>query len=283
MPRIRPTGDPHANARLVGVDTGVELSVTDLGDGLPVVMVHGVCMSSAYFHPTVPAVVEAGMRAIAVDLRGHGRSPAVDGGHTVAGYARDLDALLRALRIERCALVGWSMGSLVIWEHLRQFGAARVAGHVNVSQGPTDCAGPDFPDAPLTLAAIAEFANALQGDPRAAWEHFAPVMFRDELDPDDLAWCVDEILPIGANAGTCILLDQTAYDAREAIAASGPVPTLNVWGSDEKLIPRSMGAWCRDRIAGSTYVELEASGHCPQLEEPERFNRLLVDWIRPLA
>lgn len=282
MPQIRPATDAHARARLVELDTGATLSVTDVGDGLPVVMVHGVCMTSAFFHPTVDAVAGAGMRAVALDLRGHGRSPASDGGHTITQYARDLDALLRTLGIERCVLVGWSMGNLVIWEHMRQFGTGRVAGHVNVSQGPTDLVSEAFPFAPLSFEALTGFIHAVQETPRPSWEHFAPAMFKDELSPEDLAWCLDEIEPIGANTAACILLDQTVYDAREAIAAAH-VPTLNVWGADEKLIPIAMGEWCRDNIAGSGYVVLEGSGHCPQIEEPARFNALLLDWIRGLA
>ncbi len=278
MPQIRPTEDFHARARLVELDTGATLSVTDVGEGLPVVMVHGVCMTSAFFHPTVEAVAAAGMRAVALDLRGHGRSPASDGGHTITQYARDLDALLRALSIERCVLAGWSMGNLVIWEHMRQFGTGRVVGHVNISQGPTDLVSDAFPFAPLSFEALTGFIHAVQETPGPAWEHFAPAMFKDELSAEDLAWCLAEIEPIGANTASCILLDQTVYDAREAIAAAN-VPTLNVFGADEKLIPLAMGEWCRDAIAGSTLVVLDGSGHCPQIEEPEAFNRLLLEWL----
>ncbi|MGA0121731.1 MAG: alpha/beta fold hydrolase [Gaiellales bacterium] len=266
---IRPALPYGADARLVPITTGVELSVTDRGTGLPLVLIHGVSMSAAYFHPVIDPLVDAGYRVVVPDLRGHGRSPAVEGGHTVGQYADDVHALLDALAIERCALVGWSMGSLVSWELMHRHGRERIAAHVNISQGPTDLQGPDFPDAPLSAEAIHGFIAACQADYAGAMAHFAPAMFKDELDPADLAWCAEESSMVGANAGSAILLDQTLYDARAAIA-SGSVPTLNLWGTDEKLIPRSMGAWCEANIPGSRLVVLEGSGHCPQLEEPDR-------------
>ena len=80
------------------------------------------------------------------------------------------------------------------------------------------------------------------------------------------------------NAACAILLDQTLYDAREAIASGSP-PTLNLWGVHEGLIPLAMGEWCRDNIAGSEYVVFEGSGHCPQLEEPERCAAAILDFL----
>ena len=275
---IRPDTPFGADAELVRVATGVELSVTDRGEGLPLVLLHGVSMSAAYFHPVIDPLVAAGYRVIVPDLRAHGRSPHVEGGHTVGQYADDVDALLDALAIERCVLIGWSMGNLVAWELMHRHGRDRVVAHVNISQGPTDLQSDDFPDAPLSLEAIHGFIGGCQADFRGSMEHFAPVMFKEPLDAADLAWCADESCLIGANAACAILLDQTLYDAREAIA-SGTVPTLNVWGTHEGVIPASMGAWCHANIAGSELVIFEDSGHCPQLEEPGRCVDAITGWL----
>ena len=275
---IRPAAPFGADARLVPLATGVELSVTDRGEGLPLILIHGVSMSAAYFHPVIDPLVEAGYRVVVPDLRGQGRSPHAEGGHTIGQYADDVNALLDALGIDRCVLVGWSMGSLVSWELMRRHGLDRIAGHVNISQGPTDLKTDAFPYAPLSLDDIHGFIGACQADFRGAMEHFAPVMFKEPLSPEDLAWCVDESCMIGANGASAILLDQTLFDAREAIAAGSP-PTLNLWGVHEGLIPLAMGEWCSEHIAGSEYVVLDGSGHCPQLEEPERTVDVVLDWL----
>lgn len=280
--KIRPSTPYGPDAHLVEVAPGVELSVVDRGSGVPLVLLHGVSMSAAYFHPVIDPLVDAGYRVVAVDFRSHGRSPRVEGGHTVQQYADDVEALLAALRIDRCVLVGWSMGNLVTWEYLQRHGPRRVSGHVNVSQGPSDLKSADFPDASLSLDDIHGFIAECQADYEPALAGFLPAMFQDDLDEEDLAWCIAESSMVGANAGSAILLSQTLYDARASIAAVN-VPTLNVWGADEKLIGVHMGHWCRDNIAGSEFVLFEGSGHCPQLEEPARFVETITGWIGGLG
>ena len=92
---IRPADTFGADARLVPLTTGVELSVTDRGEGLPLILIHGVSMSAAYFHSVIDPLVEAGYRVVVPDLRGHGRSPHAEGGHTIRQYADDVNALDR--------------------------------------------------------------------------------------------------------------------------------------------------------------------------------------------
>src|SRR6476469_9005727 len=124
-------------ARLHDLPDGASLAYDEAGAGRPVVLIHGVSMSRRYFERNLAALSER-FHVVNVDLRGHGESPSHDGGHTVAQYARDVRHLLRALDLDGAVLVGWSMGSLVVWDMIRQFGTDGLAGHVVVSQGPTD-------------------------------------------------------------------------------------------------------------------------------------------------
>src|SRR6476469_11262045 len=114
-------------ARLHDLPDGASLAHDEAGAGRPVVLIHGVSMSRRYFERNLAALSER-FHVINVDLRGHGESPSHDGGHTVAQYARDVRHLLRALGLEGAVLVGWSMGSLVVWDMIRQFGTDGLAG-----------------------------------------------------------------------------------------------------------------------------------------------------------
>lgn len=278
MPQIRPDSDFHTGASEIVLPTGASISYTDRGSGPVVVLIHGMCMTSAYFHPNIDPLAAAGYRMIALDLRSHGQSPTSDGGHTIGQFAADLDAFLSGLAIDRCTLVGWSMGNLVTWEYLKAFGTGRVASHVNVSQGPTDFASDAFPYAPLSFEALTGLIAGCQGDFRGTMAHIVPLMYKADLSNEDLSWNLDEVDRIGPNAGCCVILDQSLYNATEAIATAN-VPTLNIFGADEKLIPLKMGEWCHANIAGSEYLVFDESGHCPQLEEPERFNATMIDWL----
>ena len=75
------------------LSSGATISYVDEGSGRPVVLLHGVAMSVAFFERNVSNLAHD-HRVIALDFRGHGSSPYVDGGHTVAQYARDVRALI---------------------------------------------------------------------------------------------------------------------------------------------------------------------------------------------
>ena len=83
------------------------------GDGPAIVLLHGLTGTRRYVVMGSRALERSGLRAVAFDARGHGRSaPAPDpSAYGYARLARDLLALLDALEIERAVLAGVSMGA----------------------------------------------------------------------------------------------------------------------------------------------------------------------------
>jgi 3-oxoadipate enol-lactonase len=89
----------------------LNVAVTDVGDGPPVVLLHGLaCGRRMWFHQI--RALRNRFRVIAYDLRGHGLTdvPAVATEYSAAHLARDLTGALDALAIERAAIVGFSLG-----------------------------------------------------------------------------------------------------------------------------------------------------------------------------
>jgi pimeloyl-ACP methyl ester carboxylesterase len=87
------------------------VAISEAGNGPPVVLLHGLgCGRRMWFHQ-IPALRER-FRVIAYDQRGHGLTdaPAVATAYSAAHLARDLVAVLDALKIERAAIVGFSLG-----------------------------------------------------------------------------------------------------------------------------------------------------------------------------
>ena len=97
---------------------GTTIAYDDLGEGPPVVMLHGFAADArANWHQpkVVDAVVAAGRRVITPDARGHGRSGKP---HDIAAYQgqampRDVTALLDHLGIDQVDVVGYSMGARI--------------------------------------------------------------------------------------------------------------------------------------------------------------------------
>ena len=103
---------------------GVALYVKDWGRGRPVVLLHGWPLSSDTFDDLGLALARAGMRAIAYDRRGFGRSDQPWDGYDYDTLAADLADVIAATDARDAALVGFSMGGGEVVRYL-----ARTPGH----------------------------------------------------------------------------------------------------------------------------------------------------------
>jgi pimeloyl-ACP methyl ester carboxylesterase len=75
-------------------------------------------------------------RIITYDLRAHGTSDTTKDGYTMDRYARDLKALIDQLKLTHINIIGYSMGSHIIWEYISQFGDGAFDKIVNTVMSP---------------------------------------------------------------------------------------------------------------------------------------------------
>jgi pimeloyl-ACP methyl ester carboxylesterase len=113
----------------VQTDDGVLLAGEQTGDGPAIVLLHGLTGTRRYVVMGSRALERSGLRVVAFDVRGHGRSaPAPDpSAYGYAPLARDLLALLDALEVGRAVLAGVSMGAHTLARFALDH-PARVAG-----------------------------------------------------------------------------------------------------------------------------------------------------------
>lgn len=260
---------------------GVELSYEERGIGRPVVLLHGVWMSRRFFAEQLDSLGE-GCRAIALDFRGHGGSEKVDHGHTVPEYAADLRDFLQALDLPDAVLVGWSMGAFVTWEYVKQFGTDRLAGTVVVDESASDFAWDGWPYGIITPELLRDLNAGVQSGRAELVQHFIPLMFKEEPAPEDAAWMAAEMALAPAGVASSILVDQALRDYREDLARV-TVPTLVAFGRDEKLVKVAAGEDLVERLPNARLVVFEESSHCPFLEEPELFNRTVLEFVQSLG
>ena len=109
-------------AEIVIHGAGVELAADESGEGIPVVLAHGLTATRRYVVMGSRALERSGHRVVAYDARGHGRSspaPTRDA-YTYDDLGRDLIAALDDRGIERAVLAGASMGAhTLLWLALR--------------------------------------------------------------------------------------------------------------------------------------------------------------------
>lgn len=87
----------------------IKLSFTEAGSGAPLILLHGNGEDGTYFDPHIPALARH-FRVIALDTRGHGKSPRGSAPFTIGQFARDLGDFMDAQGIERASLLGFSDG-----------------------------------------------------------------------------------------------------------------------------------------------------------------------------
>lgn len=278
------------------------VNVIELGEGPPLVFVHGLSGSWPNWLEQLPvfggrngdtgqgaASTEFGShRAIALDLPGFGRSPMPpDGKVSIAWYADLVDALLEQLGVERAAVVGNSMGGFIAAE-LAIRHPQRVERLVLVSPAGLSTYGdpriarylPWARRMERSVAAygawIASHSDAITRRPVLRNAFFGMIVPHPSWLPAPLV--AEQLRGAGKPGLVPALQAISEYDLRpnlERIAC----PTLIVWGRRDRVITRRDMAAFNELIPGSRTVLYEDTGHVAQLERPTEFNALLAEFL----
>jgi non-heme chloroperoxidase len=120
---------------------GVAIYYKDWGKGPVVRFSHGWPLNDDAGDGRTPFLVQKGLRVVAYDRRGHGRSGQTSSGNDVNGYADDLAAVTETLDPTEATLVGHSTGAR--WRAISDVtGPKRFAGAVLVAAVPESCSSP---------------------------------------------------------------------------------------------------------------------------------------------
>ena len=117
------------------VNTGeIDLAVYELGDGPPIILVHGFPELAYSWRHQLPALAAAGYRAIAPDMRGYGGSgkPKAVTDYAIQNLIADVKGLMEALSINKAVMIGHDWGAMLAW-HMALLAPERLAGLVNLN------------------------------------------------------------------------------------------------------------------------------------------------------
>jgi proline iminopeptidase len=290
---------PEVRERIV--ESGpARLFVRDVGDGQPLVVVHGgPDFDHQYLLPELDRLAEV-CRLVYYDQRGRGGSFTGEiADVTLRSEVEDLDAIRQELRLFSIAVLGHSWGALVAMEYALAFPAV-VSHLVLVSPAP---ASPD--DATSLRGSLRAGRSAEQLDQMAALAaspvfqrgdvaadaayyriHFARALRRPELVEDVVGRLRRGFTPEGIVAARAIedsLYEQTwrypGYDLLTRLAQVR-VPTLIIHG-DVDLIPLDLARHIAVAIPDARLEVLRDCGHFAYLEQPERTFRAIAGFLGP--
>ena len=252
----------------------IEVVYDDVGEGTPVVLLHGFPFNRSLWRGQAESL-SASCRVVAPDLRGHGETSVVAGPATMEEMAEDLAALLDELGVGRAVVGGLSMGGYVALAFLRAH-PERVGALVLADTRPQA-------DTDEGRRAREETARRALSD---GMEPIADMMLPKLLAPatregrPDVVERVRAMIlgtdPAGAAAalrGMARRRDQT--DLLETIR----VPTLIVVGSEDVLTPPADSEAMHAKIEGSRLAKIEGAGHVSNLERPGEFDRALAQFL----
>lgn len=263
---------------------GARANYVELGSGPPLVLVHGLSGAWQSWLEQIPHFARS-HRVIAVDLPGFGGSPMPPWEISISAYGRFVHDFCEKLGVERCALVGNSMGGFIATE-VSITDPDRVEKLVLVSAaGITYARARKEPAAVIgrlgTAAAPLAFKFQMSGIRRPGLRRLAfQGVFHDPnaIRPEVL---FENIVPALTSSPGYLdaLTTLFGYDIRDRLEEIDD-PTLIVWGRNDRLVPVPAALAYEKRIGDNAQVEIfDECGHVPQIERPVRFNRVLERFL----
>jgi pimeloyl-ACP methyl ester carboxylesterase len=252
------------------------------GSGIDLILVHGLSGCWQNWLENIPHFAR-NHRVIALDLPGFGASPMPPWAISVERYGRLLHDFVAALGVGDCVVVGNSLGGFISaeaairrpgrFERLALLSAAGVS-HSRMRREPAEMAGR------LAVAAsplILKLQDRGLRRPRARQWAFRMVFHHPLRVRPELLW---EFFHNGAGRPGFLpaIAALIGYDILDRLTEV-EVPTLLVWGRDDRIVPPEDAAEYGARLRNSQTVIFADTGHVPMAERPVRFNRLLEAFL----
>ncbi len=239
------------------------------GEGEPtLVFIHGWSCHRMYWVEQFDRFQRV-RRVVSLDLMGHGESEAVRTDWTIEAFADDVVTVCDALQLERVVLIGHSMGGPVALEAAKKLGS-RVVAVVGVDSL-------HDVDRHLTDEQIEAFVAPFRADFVGTTDKFVREhLFLKDAEPHLVDLVASRMSSVEPGPAIAMMESLLHYDAAAALeAVHVPVHCINT--SPTNVVANQA------HNAGFTSVQMDGLSHFPMLEDPERFARVLADFVRPLG
>ena len=264
---------------------GTEIYYKDWGTGQTVVFSHGWPLSADAWDSQLDFIASNGLRAIAHDRRGHGRSSQPWDGNNLDTYADDLAELIEQLDLHDVVLVGHSTGGGEVTRYIGRHGTSRVAKAVLVGAIPPLMLKTDANPGGLPIEAFDEIRAGVATDRSEFYKGLSMPFYGANRDGSKISQGVrDAFWLMSMQAGL-----KGAYDCIKAFSETDltedlkriDVPTLILHGDDDQIVPIADSALLSSKIVRDATLKIyPGAPHGLTLTHKDQFNADLLQFIR---
>jgi 3-oxoadipate enol-lactonase len=258
----------------IQVKSGSTLSYMDVGQGIPIILIHGLFLDHTAFKHQIKAF-ESQARIIAIDIHGHGESSVLGQPMSLDEMAEDYLDLVQQIGIQQAVWVGVSLGGMTSLRIACRHPDS-VLGLLLLNTNAGSGAGKKVPsfdglNAPLTLRFLWN-TQFLKGQVLKAGLLGRTTL---ETNPNLQRIWVERMKQIGSisvkHSIEAVLSARSILDQLPSIRA----PTIVAGGEEDTALPIFASQEIHQRINNSILVGIEKCGHSSSIEQPERVSALL--------
>jgi 4,5:9,10-diseco-3-hydroxy-5,9,17-trioxoandrosta-1(10),2-diene-4-oate hydrolase len=267
---------------------GIRTRYWDVGEGPPVLLVHGIGASAETWTGTLPALVPD-HRVVALDVVGYGYTDKPrDAPYTFPYFADFVRRAMDALEMPEAAVVGHSLGGGIVLK-LAERVPSRVTRLVVVDAAGLGTQGLSIVYPLMAIPGLGRwltrpdpqwtrrFLEGLVDDPDQVTEAMVELSVALMSQPGAQAAYLATIRSLATIFGPRKDVVADIVDHLDAITAE----TLVIWGRQDEAIPVAHGETAVAGIPDAQLVVFDACGHMPMVEHPDTFNETVGAFLAP--
>jgi pimeloyl-ACP methyl ester carboxylesterase len=263
----------HARMTIAGLTraevNGHSVAYRSAGEGPPLVLLHGFLCDSRCWRRQLEDLSDQ-FRVVAWDAPGAGSSSDPPDSFTITDWAQSLAQFLNVVGIERAQVLGLSWGGILAQEFYRLF-PDRVLAIILCDTYPGWRGS-------LSASACEKRLERCFLESSLPPEEFVPRWvpeFFTEAAPHDLKEEMSAVVSDFHPLGFRLMAKSSADTDTTDLLPNIRVPTLLVWGDDDRRSPMNIAEQLRDAIPNSDLEVIANAGHVSNMEQPEDFNALV--------
>jgi len=261
-----------AKSEFFQTSDGIRIHYLDAGSGAPIVFIPGWTMPAWIWQKQIDEFAKR-YRVIVVDPRSQGESDKPNYGHLPETRARDYKELVDHLALKRPVLVGWSMGCPELAKYAQQFGTENVGAIVMVDGFLTEKPSPEM------FLGLSGWMNLLQSDRQKQADGFVRTMFKKPQTEDYIERVVAASMQTPSDTAAVLIYNMIAARDIPAGLARIDKPLLFAYQPETQSTADLLKSKLGEKVR---FERFDGDGHALFVDDPEKFNRVLEDFVQSL-